>query len=86
MRSSASWTIASEAESNADVASSRRMIVGFLTNALAIATRCNDRGMATLEYESEYCSNRSVFPDVPASGHQKAAFHWDRVNRSDECR
>mmetsp|Transcript_20486 Transcript_20486/g.58247 ORF Transcript_20486/g.58247 Transcript_20486/m.58247 type:complete len:114 (-) Transcript_20486:2471-2812(-) len=38
--SSASWTTDSLSLSNADVASSRRRIGGFLTSARAIAIRC----------------------------------------------
>mmetsp|Transcript_33757 Transcript_33757/g.79910 ORF Transcript_33757/g.79910 Transcript_33757/m.79910 type:complete len:82 (-) Transcript_33757:1953-2198(-) len=39
-RWSASWTRPSDSESSADVASSRRRTVGFLSTARAIAIRC----------------------------------------------
>mmetsp|Transcript_22659 Transcript_22659/g.48047 ORF Transcript_22659/g.48047 Transcript_22659/m.48047 type:complete len:111 (+) Transcript_22659:4914-5246(+) len=38
--SNASWTITSDSESRALVASSRRIILGFMIKTLAIAIRC----------------------------------------------
>mmetsp|Transcript_12380 Transcript_12380/g.26097 ORF Transcript_12380/g.26097 Transcript_12380/m.26097 type:complete len:92 (-) Transcript_12380:2095-2370(-) len=51
--SNASWTITSDSESSALVASSRRIILGFVIKALAIEIRC-------------FCPPDSCEPSSPA--------------------